>query len=63
MIQIQNEQPGSYFLELINHFFGIIPYFVDANPGSGMEKFGSGIQDKNPGSGIQDKNPCSGIQD
>jgi hypothetical protein len=58
---IRHEQPGSYFLELRNHFFGVkILKFFDADPGSGMEtvrvrdsgwkKVGSGIQDKHPGS-------------
>ena len=47
---IQDEQPGSYFLELRNHFFA---FFFDEDPGSGMEtvrirdpgwkKVGSGI--------------------
>jgi hypothetical protein len=60
---IRDEQPGSYFLELRNHFFGL-KYFIffDADPGSGMEtirirdpesemeKVGSGIRDKHPGS-------------
>ncbi len=62
---IRDEQPGSYFLELRNHFFGFygvkILKFFDADPGSGMEtvrirdpgwkKVGSGIRDKHPGSG------------
>jgi hypothetical protein len=38
---IRDEQPGSYFLELRNHFlffFGIkILKFFDEDPGSGME--------------------------
>jgi hypothetical protein len=38
---IQDEQPGSYFLELRNHFFvflGVkILKFFDEDPGSGME--------------------------
>jgi hypothetical protein len=56
---IRDEQPGSYFLELRNHFFGVKIYkilkFFDADPGSGMEtvrirdpgweKVGSGIRD------------------
>ncbi len=61
---IRDEQPGSYFLELRNHFFAFlgveIPKFFDEDPGSGMEtvpirdpgwkKVGSGIRDKHPGS-------------
>ncbi len=61
---IRDEQPGSYFLELRNHFFcflGVkILKFFDEDPGSGMEtvrirdpgwkKVGSGIRDKHPGS-------------
>jgi hypothetical protein len=38
---IRDEQPGSYFPELRNHFFGFfgvkILKFFDADPGSGME--------------------------
>jgi hypothetical protein len=49
---IRNEQPGSYFLELSNHFcgfFGVkILKFFDADPG--WKKVGSGIRDKHPGS-------------
>jgi hypothetical protein len=62
---IRDEQPGSYFLELRNHFFAFwgvkILKFFDEDPGSGMEtvrirdpgwkKVGSGIRDKHPGSG------------
>ena len=58
---IRDEQPGSYFLELRNHFLGILIHiFFDVDPGSGMEtirirdpgwkKVGSGIRDKQPGS-------------
>jgi hypothetical protein len=61
---IQDEQPGSYFLELKNHFFAFLGVkilkFFDKDPGSGMEtvrirdpgwkKVGSGIRDKHPGS-------------
>jgi hypothetical protein len=61
---IRDEQPGSYFPEPLNHFFGFfgvkILKFFDADPGSGMEtvrirdpgwkKVGSGIRDKHPGS-------------
>jgi hypothetical protein len=37
-IQIRDEQPGSYFRELVNHFWGVkILKFFDADPGSGME--------------------------
>jgi hypothetical protein len=60
-IRIRDEQPGSYFRELINHFFGVkILKFFDADPESGIEtvrirdpgwkKVGSGIRDKDPGS-------------
>jgi hypothetical protein len=36
---IRDEQPGSFFLELRNHFFLVkILEFYDADPGSGMEK-------------------------
>jgi hypothetical protein len=39
---IRNEQSGSYFLELGNHFFAFfgvkILKFFDEDPGSGMEK-------------------------
>jgi hypothetical protein len=38
-IRIRDEQPRSYFRELRNNFLGkILKFFVDANPGSGMEK-------------------------
>ncbi len=56
---IRDEQPGSYFLELRNHFFGFfgvkILKFFDADPGSGMETVR--IQDpdgkkSDPGSGV-----------
>jgi hypothetical protein len=54
--RIRDEQPGSYFLELRNHFFLflMLKYF-DEDPGTGMEtvrirdprwkKVGSGIRD------------------
>jgi hypothetical protein len=59
---IRDEQPGSYFQELRNHFFvflGVkILKFFDADPGSGMEtvrirdpgwkKVGSGIKILDP---------------
>jgi len=61
---IRDELPGSYYLELRNHFFAVfgikILKFFDEDPGSGMEtvrirdpvwkKVGSGIRDKHPGS-------------
>ncbi len=61
---IWDEQPGSYFLVLRNHFFSFfgvkILNFFDEDPGSRMEtvrirdlgwkKVGSGIRDKHPGS-------------
>jgi hypothetical protein len=59
---IRDEQPGSYFLELRNHFFAFfgvkILKFFDEDPGSGMEtvrirdpgwkKVGSGINIPDP---------------
>ena len=40
-IRIRDEQPGSYFLELRNHFFAFfgvkILKFFNADPGTGME--------------------------
>ncbi len=58
-IWIRDEQLGSYFLELRNHFFGKILKFIDADPGwknldpgSGMEK--SRIRDPGPGIKIPD---------
>jgi hypothetical protein len=39
--RIRDEQSGSYFLELRNHFFGFLGVKIlksfDADPGSGME--------------------------
>jgi hypothetical protein len=32
-IRIRDEQPGSYFLELRNHFIGNLLKFFDADPG------------------------------
>jgi hypothetical protein len=50
---IRDEQPGSYFLELKNHFFGFfgvkILKFFDANPGSGMET----VRIRDQGSGME----------
>jgi hypothetical protein len=51
MIQIRDEQFGSYFREFKQQFLGVkITKFFDADPGwkkfrSGMENFGSGIRD------------------
>jgi hypothetical protein len=63
---IRDEQPGSYFLELRPHFFGVkILKFFYADPGSGMETVrirdgkksdpGSGIRDIQPGSATLEK--------
>ena len=50
---IRNEQPGSYFLQLRNHFLGL-KYFNSLmrirDPDPGQKKFGSGIR----GSRIRD---------
>jgi hypothetical protein len=68
-IRIRDEQPGSYFLELRNHFFSFfgvkILKFFDEDPGSGMEtvrirdpgwkKVESRIRDKHPGSATLQK--------
>ncbi len=60
---IRNEQPGSDFLELRNHFLGFkILKFFDADPRSGsrIEKFGSssGIRDgKKSDTGFRIRNP------
>jgi hypothetical protein len=58
---IRDEQPGSYFLELRNHFFGL-KYLNSLmrirDPG--WRQFGSRIRDwKKVGYGIRDKNPGS----
>jgi hypothetical protein len=37
------EVPGYYFIEVINHFFGL--KFFDAGPGSGSWEPGSGVCD------------------
>ncbi len=46
-IRIRDEQPGSYFLELRNHFFAFLGVkilkFFDEDPG--WRQFGSGIRD------------------
>ncbi len=41
---------GLYYLELRNNFLGYIKIlkFFDADPGSGMEKFGSGVNILDP---------------
>jgi hypothetical protein len=61
---IRDEQPGSYFLELRNHFFGFfvvkILKFFDADPGSGMETVrfrDPGLKNSDPGSGINIPDP------
>ncbi len=59
-IRIRDEQPGSYFLELSNHFFAFFGVKIkilksfDEDPGSGMEKVR--IRDgkkSDPGSGME----------
>jgi hypothetical protein len=57
---IRDEQPGSYFLELRNHFFGLKylnslmrirdPGGKNSDPGSGMEKSRIRDREKHPGS-------------
>jgi hypothetical protein len=42
---IRDEKPGSYFLELRNHFWVKILKHFNADPGSGMEK----IRIRDPG--------------
>jgi hypothetical protein len=58
---IRDEQPGSYFLELRNHFFGVkILKFFDEDPGPGWRQFGSAIRNgkkSDPGSGINIPDP------
>ncbi len=68
---IRDEQPGSYFLQLRNHFFAFfgvkILKFFEEDPGSGIRDGdssdpGSGIRDgkkSDTGSGIRDKHPGS----
>ncbi len=63
---IRDEQPGSYFLELRNHFF-VLKYLNSLmrirDPG--WRQFGSGILDpgwKKVVSGIRDKHPGSATQ-
>jgi hypothetical protein len=61
---IRDEQPGSYFLELRNHFFGFLGLkYLNSlmrirDPG--WRKFGSGIRDgkkSDPGFGINIPDP------
>jgi hypothetical protein len=60
---IRDEQPGSYFLELRNHFFAFfgvkILKFFDEDPGSGMETVRTRDGDSSdPGSGMEkSRNP------
>jgi hypothetical protein len=74
---IRDEQPGSYFQELRNHFFDFfgvkILKFFDEDPGSGMEtvrirdtgwkKVGFGIHDKHPGSATVVLTTCRPLMD
>ncbi len=63
---IRDEQPGSYFLELRNHFFAFLGFKYlnslmrirdgdSSDPGSGMEKIP--IRDKHPGSATLSMDP------
>jgi hypothetical protein len=64
-IRIRDEQPGSYFGELRNQFFGLKFFkLFDADPG--WKKFGSRMENiriRDPGwkkfGGIRDKHPGS----
>jgi hypothetical protein len=52
--KIRDEQPGSYFLELKNHYLGL-KYLnslmrIRDGKNSGWKKVGSGIRHKHPGS-------------
>jgi hypothetical protein len=63
--RIRDEQPGSYFLELRNHFFAFLGVkilkFFDEDPGSGMETVR--FRDpSDPGSGINIPDPPHCIQ-
>jgi hypothetical protein len=50
-IRIRDKQPGSYFRELRNNFFGVkILKFSYADPGWKILDLGSGNRDKHPGS-------------
>jgi hypothetical protein len=56
---IRDEQPGSYFLELRNHFFGLkyLNSLIRIRD-PGWRQFGSGIREgKKVGSGINKPNP------
>jgi hypothetical protein len=66
---IRDEQPGSYFPEPRNHFFGVKIYLNSLMPirDPGWRQFGSRIQDgkkSDPGSGINIPDPqhCIGIK-
>jgi hypothetical protein len=50
--RIRDEHPGSYFRELRKYLNSLMrtPIRDHFDPGSGMEKSGSGIRDKHPGS-------------
>ena len=62
--RIRDEQPGSYFLELRNHFFGVCVFgllkFFDADPGSGMDtvRIRDGKKSKHPGSATLATKDC-----
>jgi hypothetical protein len=57
-IRNRDEQPGSYFLEFRNHFFGLKYLYslmrirdpVGKNSDPGWKKFGSEVRYKHPGS-------------
>jgi hypothetical protein len=68
-IRIRDEQPGSYFLELRNHFFAFLGFkYLNSlmrirDPG--WRQFGSGIRDgkkSDPGSGINIPDPPHCLQ-
>jgi hypothetical protein len=57
---IRDEQPGSYFPELRNHFFLGLKYLNSFEADPGWRQFGSGIRDGKksvPGSGINIPDP------
>jgi hypothetical protein len=60
-IRIRDEHPGSYFRQLRNNFWvknSVIRDPESSDPGSGMEKFGSGIWDNHPRSATLQAHPC-----